>query len=73
LYSIIAAFSSFFYRNKLPSELSVAESKILGGEANIGEKLSIFFVNLIGGFIAPPVWIIAGFITFFIYIINLFL
>jgi hypothetical protein len=70
-YAILSATTKIFYTNKNISELSTAEKDILFDRAKFRTKIGVFFINLIGGFITPQIYIIAGLITFFIYLVKL--
>lgn len=70
IYSLIAAFSSVFYKNKETSELNTLERDILYGRATIGTRLGVLFKNLLMSIMAPQVHIVAGVITGIIYLFG---
>lgn len=70
IYSVLAAFTGVFYKNKPISELSQAEIEILDGKATIWTKLSIFLLSLISTPISPPSYIIAGVATLLVYLVT---
>ncbi len=63
IYAILAATTTIFYRNKLTEELSHYERNVIYGRATIGNRIALFFGNLLSSFVAPPVYILAGLIT----------
>ena len=63
LYAVLAATTTIFYRNKPAEELSHFERNVLYGRATFGNRLSLFFVNLLTSFMFPPIYILAGLIT----------
>jgi len=65
--SLLAAFTTIYYRKKPSHDLSLLEYKILHREATILERLSAFFLSLIFSVIAPPVYILAGITTIIAY------
>jgi len=69
-YAILSATTKIFYANKNISELSRSEADILFGRAKFLTKTGVFLINLIGSFVTPQIYIIAGLITFIIYLIN---
>ena len=68
-YALLAATTTIFYRNKYPENLSHNERNILYKRATIIDRLSMFFGNLVTSIFAPPVYILAGIITFIIWLI----
>jgi hypothetical protein len=72
IYSLLASLTKIFYKNKPVSQLSYAEMQILDNKAAVGLRAAIFFTNLLGSLIFPPVWILAGVITLIAYLISLF-
>jgi len=71
VYAILSATTKVFYTNKNVSELSSAETNILFDKAKFLTRTGVFFINLIGSFVTPQIYIIAGLITFIVYLINL--
>ncbi|WP_041280325.1 hypothetical protein [Desulfosudis oleivorans] len=69
IYAIIAAFTKIFYKNKSIADLSLFELKVLDDEATVGGRLAGFVVNLFSSIIAPPIYILAGIITFIFWIL----
>ena len=70
---IIAVYKSCFssaYRDISRGKLSMSEVSILRGKASIGTRLSVFFINFAFG-LTFPIFIFAGIITFFYYLISL--
>ena len=72
IYSFLSAATKIFYKNKPVSELSAAERDILYDRANLIIRIGVFFINILGSFISPPVWIIAVLITAFFYAVKFF-
>ena len=58
-YASLAAFTAVFYKNKLFDELTLYEMNVLGGKANIRQRLFLFLTNLFSSLISPPVYILA--------------
>ena len=53
-FSLICAFTTVGARGKSTLEMSAMERKLLRGEATIGDKLGLFFFNLMNGWLFPP-------------------
>jgi hypothetical protein len=69
IYSFLSVATTLFYDNKSPVELSEIERKILNGSASLKEKFKFFFLSIILSVFAPPVYILAGIITFIFWIV----
>ncbi|PKQ60297.1 hypothetical protein BZG01_21125 [Labilibaculum manganireducens] len=67
--SFIAAFTRIPYKNKFSSQLSILENAVKNGNANFGQRLTLFGVNMIGSFVAPPVYIKALIIAVILFLI----
>ena len=70
-YSILAAATKIFYKDKPISELSEVESDILFDRAKFITRIGVFFLNFAGSIISPQVLSIVELITLIIYLINL--
>ncbi|MBU1124122.1 hypothetical protein KJ652_06080 [Patescibacteria group bacterium] len=71
VYAFLSAFTTVFYRNKYPENLSRIESEILQGRAGIGKRFAYFFFGLLCSFMAPPIYIIAGLVTLIAYLAHI--
>lgn len=63
VYAILAATTTIFYKNKSTEELSHYERNILYRRATIGDRIALFFGNLLLSFVAPAIYVTAGLIT----------
>jgi len=70
IYSFLSAFTSIFYRNKYAENLSRIEYEIRNGKAGIEKRVGLFFLSLFSCFMFPPIYIIAGLVTFVAYLIT---
>ncbi|MCK5604511.1 hypothetical protein KAR91_21660 [Candidatus Pacearchaeota archaeon] len=71
IYAITGAFTKIFYKNKSIADLSHFERNVLYDRATIGNRIALFVTNLFSSIIAPPVYILAGIITFIIWILPI--
>jgi hypothetical protein len=70
IYALLSAFTSILYRNKNELQMSLLEMEILDGTASIGMRLRVLFRNLVAGFMFPPNYILAGIITFVVWLFS---
>jgi len=70
VYAFLASATTVLYRNKYPGDLSLIESEILNGKASIGKRVFCFFLSLYFSPMFPPIYIIAGFVTFIAYLLT---
>ena len=70
VYAFLAAITTIFYRNKFIGDLGAVERDILYGRAGIGKRTGMFFLNLFGSVMAPPIYIIAGVVTLIAYLFT---
>jgi hypothetical protein len=59
MFSLIAAFSTMPYKNKVSSQLSILENRIKNGTASITDRIKVFIINMFSSFVAPQVGIVA--------------
>jgi hypothetical protein len=71
IYAIGGSFTKIFYRNKSIADLSHLERNVLYDRATIGNRLALFAANLFSSIIAPPIYILAGVITFIFWILPI--
>ena len=65
----IAAFTCIPYKNKFPSQLSTRENAVKNGSASFGQRITLFWINLIGSFFSPPVFIKAFIIAVILFVV----
>lgn len=70
IYSLLAATTNLFYKNKPISKLSNKEVEILNGKATAGTRVGVFFLNLIATPFSPQAYITAGVITLLAYLLT---
>jgi len=70
VYSLLAATTTLFYKNKPISELSTKEVNILFGRETIETRVGIFFLNLIATPLSTPAYIIAAIVTLIAYLLT---
>ena len=70
IYAIIGALTKIFYKNKSIADLSLLELNVLYDQATVGNRLALFVANLFSSIIAPPIYILAGVITFIFWILK---
>jgi len=63
--AFMAAFTKVAYKNKFSSALSIYENGVKNGTISFGGRMKLFLINLLAGFIAPPVYFKAIIILIF--------
>lgn len=69
LFASLRAFNSNFYRDMSPGKLNHYELKIYNGDAKIRDRVLVFVRGILINFTTPHIFILAGIITFLVWLI----